>query len=64
MSLHLSPRLKGQLIYDPVRLAGGPIVISLEENPESVGLIIAALMLLSVGTIPLLVANFGYVKLL
>lgn len=55
---------QAQLIYDPVRLAGGPIIIVLEHNPQNIGLIIAALILLGVGTIPLLVADLGYVKML
>jgi len=47
-----------------VRLAGGPVVLALENDTTSLGLIIAALILLNVGLIPLLVTTFGIIRLM
>lgn len=47
-----------------MRLAGGPIIIAVENYPSSVGLIIAALILLNVGTIPLIVVNLGLLRII
>ena len=45
-----------------MRLAGGPVIIALQKNPESIGLIIAAIILLNVGVIPLIVADLGLTR--
>lgn len=47
-----------------VRLAGGPIIIALEKNPDNLGLIIAAVILLNVGVIPLIVADLGLTRIM
>ncbi|PNY24326.1 Uncharacterized protein TCAP_05734 [Tolypocladium capitatum] len=47
-----------------VRLAGGPIIIALEKNPDNLGLIIAAIILLNVGVIPLIVADLGLTRVM
>ncbi len=47
-----------------MRLAGGPVIIALEKNPESIGLIIAAIILLNVGVIPLIVADLGLTRVM
>lgn len=52
-----------------VRLAGGPVLIALEakKDPDgsfSVGLLIAAIILLNVGVIPLIVADMGLTRLM
>lgn len=46
-----------------VRLAGGPVVLALQSNDTNVGLIIAALILLNMGLIPLLIATLGIIRL-
>jgi hypothetical protein len=46
-----------------VRVAGGPIVIALEKDPSNVGLIIAAIVLLNVGAVPLIVAMSGFFRI-
>jgi len=45
-----------------VRLAGGITVIVLAQDPTSVGLIIAATILLGVGVPPLLIATMNLVR--
>ena len=47
-----------------MRLAGGPIIIALEKDPNNIGLIIAALVLLNVGVIPLIVADLGLTRIM
>ena len=47
-----------------VRLAGGAIIIVLEQHPSSIGLIVAAIILLNVGAIPLIIANLGQVRIM
>ncbi|POR37946.1 Uncharacterized protein TPAR_01857, partial [Tolypocladium paradoxum] len=48
--------------FSLMRLAGGPIIIALEKNPDNLGLIIAAIVLLNVGVIPLIVADLGLTR--
>ncbi|KAL7936401.1 hypothetical protein V8C35DRAFT_295394 [Trichoderma chlorosporum] len=48
--------------FSLMRLAGGPVIIALDQNP-STGLYIAALILLNVGVVPLIVTNLGYVRI-
>ncbi|UNI20250.1 hypothetical protein JDV02_006353 [Purpureocillium takamizusanense] len=50
--------------FSLMRLAGGPVIIALEKNPESLGLIIAAIILLNVGVIPLIVADLGLTRVI
>jgi hypothetical protein len=45
-----------------VRLAGGPVLIAFEQNP-SIGLYVAAVILLNVGVVPLIIATLGYVRI-
>ncbi|VUC36210.1 unnamed protein product [Clonostachys rosea] len=47
-----------------IRLAGGPIVIALGNQPSNIGLIVAAIVLLNVGTIPLLVSMSGFFRII
>lgn len=47
-----------------MRLAGGIITIVLEKNQSNIGLIIAALILLNVGAIPLIVATLGQMRII
>jgi hypothetical protein len=47
-----------------VRLAGGIVVILLETNPSSTGLIIATYILLGVGVIPLIISSLGLVRIM
>lgn len=47
-----------------VRLAGGIVVILLENNPSSTGLIIATYILLGVGVIPLIISSLGLVRIM
>ena len=46
-----------------VRLVGGVIVIALSSNPNNIGLIISALVLLNVGVIPLIISAVGLIRL-
>lgn len=46
-----------------VRFAGGIITILLNNNP-SVGLIIATLILLGVGVIPLIISMLGFIRIM
>lgn len=46
-----------------IRLAGGIVTIVFEKKP-SIGLFIAALVLLNVGAIPLLVATLGQIRII
>jgi hypothetical protein len=45
-----------------VRLAGGPVLIAFEQKP-SIGLYVAAIILLNVGVVPLILATLGYVRI-
>jgi hypothetical protein len=45
-----------------VRLAGGIVVILLENNPSSTGLVIATYVLLGVGVVPLIISSLGLVR--
>lgn len=47
-----------------MRLVGGAIVIALESHPSNIGLIVAALVLLNVGVIPLIVSNQGLLRIM
>jgi hypothetical protein len=46
-----------------VRLSGGIVVICFEHK-NSVGLIIAALVLLNVGVVPLIIESLGFLRLM
>lgn len=48
----------------PVRLASGIVSILYENNPSSVGLLIAAIITLNVGVIPLLVCTIGFLRII
>lgn len=48
--------------FEIVRLAGGPVLIAFEQNP-SIGLYVAAIILLNVGVVPLIIATLGYVRI-
>ncbi|PMD37684.1 hypothetical protein L207DRAFT_636341 [Hyaloscypha variabilis F] len=52
------------ILFSMMRLAGGPVVLALEHDTTSRGLIIAALILLNVGLIPLLVTTLGIIRLI
>ncbi|KAH8655764.1 hypothetical protein BX600DRAFT_470276 [Xylariales sp. PMI_506] len=57
------------VLFSCMRLAGGPIVIVLESkggpfNTGNIGLVIAALVLLNVGLIPMIVATLGQLQIL
>lgn len=45
-----------------MRLAGGPVLIAFEQKP-SIGLYVAAIILLNVGVVPLILATLGYVRI-
>ncbi|CAG9983615.1 unnamed protein product [Clonostachys byssicola] len=49
--------------FSLMRVAGGPIVIALEKDQSNVGLIIAAIVLLNVGAVPLIVAMSGFFRI-
>ncbi|RFU74339.1 hypothetical protein TARUN_7966 [Trichoderma arundinaceum] len=48
--------------FSLMRLAGGPVLIAFEQNP-SIGLYVAAIILLNVGVVPLIIATLGYVRI-
>ncbi|KAL7955787.1 hypothetical protein V8C34DRAFT_290715 [Trichoderma compactum] len=48
--------------FSLMRLAGGPVIIALEQKP-SIGLYVAAIILLNVGVVPLIIATLGYVRI-
>ncbi|KAM0246893.1 hypothetical protein ACHAQJ_010051 [Trichoderma viride] len=48
--------------FSLMRLAGGPVIIAFEQNP-SIGLYVAAIVLLNVGVVPLIIATLGYVRI-
>lgn len=50
--------------YPAVRLASGPVLITLANNIANKGLYIAATFLLNVGVIPLLLINFSFVLIM
>ncbi|KND94044.1 hypothetical protein TOPH_00926 [Tolypocladium ophioglossoides CBS 100239] len=50
--------------FSLMRLAGGAIIIALEKDPDNLGLIIAAIILLNVGVIPLIVADLGLTRVI
>lgn len=52
------------LMHVIVRLAGGPVVLALPSDNTRVGLVVAALILLNVGLIPLLVTTLGLIRLM
>ncbi|KAE9364262.1 hypothetical protein N431DRAFT_104402 [Stipitochalara longipes BDJ] len=52
------------ILFSMMRLAGGPVVLALQNNDTSIGLVIAALILLNVGLIPLLVTTLGIIRLM
>ena len=47
-----------------VRLAGGPVIIALENNHQSIGLYVAAVILLNVGAIPLIIGTLGFIRIM
>lgn len=57
-------------IVQPVRLAGGPVIIAMMVNMDNnhgipdTGLTIAAIILLNVGVIPLIVADLGLTRIM
>jgi hypothetical protein len=53
-----------KLTNHQVRLAGGPLVIALQNDKTNIGLYVAALVLLNVGAIPLIVALSGFVRIM
>jgi hypothetical protein len=57
----LLPTMKVTLTFAKVRLVGGIIVIVLSSKQENIGLIIAAIVLLNVGIIPLLISTVGLI---
>ncbi|KAM0451197.1 hypothetical protein ACHAPV_010041 [Trichoderma viride] len=48
--------------FSLMRLAGGPVLIAFEQKP-SIGLYVAAIILLNVGVVPLILATLGYVRI-
>ncbi len=52
------------LMHVIVRLTGGPVVLALQSDKTRIGLVIAALILLNVGLIPLLVTTVGLIRLM
>ncbi|CAH0053687.1 unnamed protein product [Clonostachys solani] len=50
--------------FSLIRLVGGPIVIALGNDPSNIGLIVAAIVLLNVGTIPLIVSMSGFFRII
>ncbi|KAH8887209.1 hypothetical protein GQ53DRAFT_827381 [Thozetella sp. PMI_491] len=48
--------------FSSIRIAGGVVVILLQSNPDSLGLIIAALVLLNVGVVPLIISTLGLIR--
>lgn len=57
-----NPSTKSNSVLEIVRLAGGPVTIALEQKP-SIGLYVAAIILLNVGVVPLIIATLGYVRI-
>ena len=47
-----------------MRLTGGAITIALEDHPRDIGLYIGAIVLLNVGAIPLIIANWGQIRIM
>ena len=52
------------LPFSLIRFAGGIVVILLQNDPSSVGLIIATVILLGVGVVPLIVSTIGFLRII
>jgi hypothetical protein len=51
------------LTCSPVRLVGAILIIVEEKKPGNTGLIIATIVLLNVGLVPLIIAFLGVIRL-
>jgi hypothetical protein len=63
---HGRPRLAWifLFLFCLVRIAGGVVTILLENDPSSVGLIMADVILLGVGVIPLMASTIGLIRIM
>ena len=70
---YLSHSVRRQLRVDPsesvsnnlvVRLVGGAITIAVDKEFSNVGLIVAAIVLLNVGAIPLIMCELGMLRIM
>ncbi|MBE7181942.1 MAG: hypothetical protein INR71_12185 [Terriglobus roseus] len=55
---------RSMLLFSAVRIAGGIVLILVQNNPDSVGLIIAGLILENTGVIPLLLVADGLLTIM
>ncbi|KAK5996843.1 hypothetical protein PT974_02188 [Cladobotryum mycophilum] len=68
--LHRNAKIRPRMAWWPLitfslmRLAGGPVIIALESNRGSLGLYIAAVILLNVGAIPLIIGTLGFIRII